>query len=205
MRQTETTKVITGRGRPLVALLVVAGLAVGAAAVFRVLDVVSPSLDPVAGGDLPTGAVTAADGVLPEGATVFDDRYPGVANLDATLLQALRTAAAAAAQAGVTFYVSSGWRSPAYQDQLLREAIVEHGSSAAARWVATSDKSLHVTGQAADIVGFDAQEWLSAYGAAYGLCQVYANEPWHYEWRSQAASQGCPGLYPDPTADPRLG
>jgi len=35
------------------------------------------------------GAVTEADGALPDGVTVFDDQYPGVANFDPDLLQAL--------------------------------------------------------------------------------------------------------------------
>jgi D-alanyl-D-alanine carboxypeptidase len=35
------------------------------------------------------GAVTEADGALPDGVTVFDHQYPGVANLDPDLLQAL--------------------------------------------------------------------------------------------------------------------
>jgi len=39
------------------------------------------------------GAVTEDDGVLPDGVTLFDDQYPGVANLDPDLLQALREAA----------------------------------------------------------------------------------------------------------------
>jgi hypothetical protein len=48
--------------------------------------------------------------------TVFDDQYPGVANLDPGLLQALREAATDAADDGVKFYVNSGWRSPEYAD-----------------------------------------------------------------------------------------
>src|SRR4030095_12153678 len=55
------------------------------------------------------GAVTEADGVLPDGVTVFDDRYPGVANLDPDLLQALRAAARDAADHGIDFSVNSGW------------------------------------------------------------------------------------------------
>jgi hypothetical protein len=35
------------------------------------------------------GAVTEADGALPDGVTVFADQYPGVANLDPDLLEAL--------------------------------------------------------------------------------------------------------------------
>src|SRR4029450_2707458 len=83
------------------------------------------------------GAVTEADGVLPDGVTVFDDQYPGVANLDRDLLQALRKAATDAADDGIELYVKSGWRSPEYQNQLLREAVSEYGSEEeAARWVA---------------------------------------------------------------------
>ena len=36
-------------------------------------------------------------------------------------------------------------------------------------------------------------------GAAYGLCQIYSNEPWHYELRPDAIEHGCPRLYADPT------
>src|SRR5688500_7567653 len=38
------------------------------------------------------GAVTEDDGALPDGVTVFDDEYPGVANLGPDLLHALREA-----------------------------------------------------------------------------------------------------------------
>ena len=31
-----------------------------------------------------------------------------------------------------------------------------------------------------------ATAWLSEHGAAYGLCQIYGNEPWHYELRPDA-------------------
>jgi hypothetical protein len=42
-------------------------------------------------------------------------------------------------------------------------------------------------------------------GAADGLCQIYRNEPWHYELRPAASRQGCPDMYPDPAHDPRMG
>ena len=137
--------------------------------------------------------------------TVLDDRYPGVANLAPDLLRALREAAADAADDGVTFYVNSGWRSPAYQNQLLREAVSTYGSEAnAARWVATADTSPHVSGNAVDIGNDDATAWLSAHGASYGLCQIYRNEPWHYELRPLAIGRWCPPMYADPTQDPRM-
>jgi LAS superfamily LD-carboxypeptidase LdcB len=137
--------------------------------------------------------------------TVFDDGYPGVANLDPDLLQALREAATDAADDGVKFYVNSGWRSAERQNQLLREAVSKYGSKEeAARWVATADTSPHVSGDAIDVAHSDATAWLSGHGAEYGLCQIYRNEPWHYELRPDAIDRGCPRMYADPTQDPRM-
>ncbi len=104
----------------------------------------------------------------------------------------------------MVFRVNSGWRSPRYQSGLLRDAVVKYGSAAeAARWVATPATSPHVAAVAVDL-GFDARAWLSEHGAAYGLCRIYANEPWHFELRPEAQDRGCPPLYPDPTNDPRM-
>jgi D-alanyl-D-alanine carboxypeptidase len=146
-----------------------------------------------------------ADGVVPDGTSVFDDEVPGVAKLNSDLLGAVRRAATDAADDGVQFYVDSGWRSPEYQERLLREAISKYGSQAAAtRWVATPNTSAHVKGDAVDIGPSAAAAWLSEHGAAYGLCQTYANEPWHYELRADAIARGCPPTYADPTHDPRM-
>ena len=143
-----------------------------------------------------------AGGALPRGTTVFDDDVPGVANLDPALLAALRAAAAEAARDGVRFYVDSGWRSRAYQERLFREAVARYGSvEAAARWVATPGRSAHVSGDAVDIAPA-AAAWLSVHGAAYGLCQIYANESWHYELRPEAADHGCPPMYADASRGP---
>jgi D-alanyl-D-alanine carboxypeptidase len=151
------------------------------------------------------GALGEADGALPDGATVFDDDFPAVANLDPALLGALRQAATDAADDGVEFFVDSGWRSPEYQEQLLREAVAKYGSEEeAARWVATPNTSAHVSGDAVDVGPFDATAWLSERGADYGLCQIYGNEPWHYELRPEAIDHGCPPMYADPTEDPRM-
>jgi D-alanyl-D-alanine carboxypeptidase len=151
------------------------------------------------------GALGEADGVVPDGVTVSDDEFPAVANLDPALLGALRQAATDAAGDGVEFSVDSGWRSPQYQEQLLREAVSKYGSEEeAARWVATADTSAHVSGDAVDIGHSDATAWLSEHGAGYGLCQIYRNEPWHYELRPEAIDHGCPPMYADPTQDPRM-
>ncbi|MBO3751882.1 M15 family metallopeptidase [Streptosporangiaceae bacterium NEAU-GS5] len=151
------------------------------------------------------GALGEADGAVPDGVTVFDDEIPGVANLDPALLGALRQAATDAAADGVEFQVNSGWRSPAYQNQLLREAVSKYGSEEeAAKWVATAETSAHVKGDAVDIGPVDAAAWLSKHGADYGLCQIYGNESWHYELRPDAIDHGCPAMYDDPTQDPRM-
>ena len=159
------------------------------------------------GGAASTGrlGLGEADGAVPDGTTVFDDEIPGVARLNSDLLGALRRAATGAADDGVQFYVDSGWRSPEYQERLLREAISKYGSEAeATRWVATPNTSAHVKGDAVDVGPSGAAAWLSEHGAAYGLCQIYANEPWHYELRSEAGDHGCPAMYADPAHDPRL-
>ena len=145
---------------------------------------------------------SAADGAVVDGTTVFDD-VPAVDNLDPRLLHALRQAATAAADDGVTFDVNSGWRSAAYQQRLLDQAIAKYGSkAAAARWVDTPTTSAHVSGDAVDLA-HDAAAWLAGHGAAFGLCQIYRNEAWHYELRPAAAEDGCPPMYADPTDDPR--
>jgi LAS superfamily LD-carboxypeptidase LdcB len=70
--------------------------------------------------------------------------------------------------------------------------------------VATPNTSAHASGDAVDIGPSGAAAWLSEHGAEYGLCQIYGNEPWHYELRPEAIDHGCPARYADPTHDPRM-
>ena len=91
------------------------------------------------------------------------------------------------------------------QAALLDDAVKKYGSEAAAeRWVATPDTSEHVKGEAVDLGPMKATDWLAQHGAAYGLCQIYANESWHFELRPDAVKHGCPALYADPTQNPRM-
>ncbi|MEV7610830.1 M15 family metallopeptidase [Microbacterium sp. NPDC089320] len=158
---------------------------------------VSPTVSP--------SSLTEADGVIrEEGAVSVFDETPAVSNLDSDLLAAVRAAATAAEQDGVSMHVNSGWRSAAYQQVLRQDAVIEYGSEEeAARWVATPENSEHVSGDAVDLGPLAAQDWLSRKGADFGLCQIYANERWHFELRPAAAANGCPLMYDDPTADPR--
>lgn len=161
---------------------------------------ISPDSPPVTDSATVTHSATAADGLIGDArVTVFDD-VPAVTGLDDALREALRRAARAAASDGVELRINSGWRSPAYQQQLLQEAVAKYGSAEeAARWVATAHTSEHVTGAAADIGPWRAADWLGRRGADFGLCRVYANEPWHFELRTDAATDGCPPMYADPT------
>lgn len=147
-----------------------------------------------------------ADGGVPRGVPIFDESLPSIANLDPALRETLTLAARDAGADGVRVVINSGWRSPRRQAQLFREAVSKYGSKeAAARWVAPTDTSSHVRGDAVDIGPEEARAWLSRHGAVYGLCQTYRNEPWHYELRPAAARRGCPPPYADPTHDPRSG
>ena len=57
--------------------------------------------------------------------------------------------------------------------------------------MATPNTSAHVSGDAVDIGPSVAAAWLSAHSAGYGLCQIYSNEPWHYELRPDAIITGA--------------
>jgi hypothetical protein len=175
----------------------VAGLLAAAAVIAAVLVAARPEASPSRSpADPPADSLQREERGAPPA--------PGVADLDRDLRRALRRAAADAARDGVAITVVSGSRSPEHQAELLEEAIATYGSYAeAARWVATPETSAHVSGDAVD-VDAAAADWLAARGAAYGLCRVYDNEPWHFELRPDAAAGGCPATYPDPTYDPRL-
>ena len=125
--------------------------------------------------------------------------------LDPDLRDALRAARAEAEADGVVLHVNSGWRSRAHQARLFRDAVDVYGSEEeAARWVATPDTSVHVSGDAIDVGPASAADWLAEHGRDVGLCRVYVNEPWHFELFADAPDDGCPRMYLDPTEDPRM-
>lgn len=148
-----------------------------------------------------TGLVrlTAADGYIGdgEGLSPFATEYPAVGNLDPELLEAVQHAATDAARDGVDLLITSGWRSARYQQALLDAAVAQYGNEAEARrWVNTPEKSTHVTGKAVDIGPTAADLWLQQHGNRYGLCQIYANEMWHFELATEPG-----GICPQPIAD----
>ena len=158
----------------------------------------APAMGPPASVSNPAGSLagveSADDGYIPVGGSVsaFDDDLPAIANLDAGLRAAVQAAATAAIADGYEFVVTSGWRSPRYQQSLLDAATVTYGSLEEARkWVNTPERSAHVTGDAVDIGHTDADSWLSQHGADYGLCQIYTNEMWHFELATEPGG-ACP-------------
>jgi zinc D-Ala-D-Ala carboxypeptidase len=117
---------------------------------------------------------------------------PELAEVDPALRHAMEQAMRDAAGSGVRIRVVSGGRSLAEQRELYDKAVAEHGA-AAAEWAVSPDQlSAHVKGLAVDVAPKEGAKWLREHGAKYGLCQVYANEPWHFE---RTATNGvCPRL-----------
>lgn len=129
--------------------------------------------------------------------TAFDTADPSIGRLDPTLLAAVQNATSAAAADGIAVTVTSGWRSPEFQQQLLDDAVVTYGSYPAARqYVQTPEQSRHVVGAAVDIGGPGADQWMITNGPRFGLCQIYANETWHFELTTDLFG-ACPALLPD--------
>ncbi|MCH9708338.1 MAG: M15 family metallopeptidase [Actinomycetia bacterium] len=145
------------------------------------------------------GAVDTVGGWLPDGVTLspFDSTNPILSQLDPMLLRAVQEAARSAQTQGIELRVTSGWRSAGFQQRLFDEGVRDYGSvEAAAEFVAPPGVSKHVTGQAIDIGPAEAARWLIAHGNRFGLCQIYANEIWHFELVADAQGN-CPPLRPN--------
>jgi D-alanyl-D-alanine carboxypeptidase len=146
-----------------------------------------------------SAAVDTWNGWLPDGKTFspFDTVSPPITRLDPLLLRAIQDATRAAAAAGVNITLTSGWRSQGFQQRLFADAVRQYGSvDVAQQFVASPDGSKHVLGQAVDVTGTGASDWLIRNGAQFGLCQIYANENWHFEIAVDDNGR-CPPLRPD--------
>jgi D-alanyl-D-alanine carboxypeptidase len=141
----------------------------------------------------------SAEGGLPDGQRLspFDLSSPAVNRLDPALLDAVERAADGGAAEGITIGLTSGWRSPEFQQQLFDDAVVQYGSvDIASQYVASPQVSKHVIGKAVDVGPASADDWLIRNGSAFGLCQIYANEIWHFELASDYGG-ACPPLRPN--------
>ncbi len=160
---------------------------------------------PMPAGELPAPIIDAglgvADGYVAVGETIsLDDDVPAITNLDPVLRAALEQAALDAAGRDIHFTFTDAWRSEHYQQYLFEQAVAQYGSEEEARrWVKPADQSHHVTGQAVDVATADAMDWLNRFGAAHGLCQIYANEAWHFEV-VEGVTEQCPEQLLDSSA-----
>lgn len=159
------------------------------------------SLNPFSLGSEPD----ASDGVIDDGdpASPFDETLPAISGLDPALLTATQAAAVDAEADGITLFITSGWRSERYQEWLYDDALSRYGSAEAAdEFVATGGSSTHLSGDAIDVGQTDAAYWMVENSARYGLCQIYANEVWHYELAVDATGV-CPTPYADASDRPK--
>jgi LAS superfamily LD-carboxypeptidase LdcB len=150
--------------------------------------------DPTGVPDVDASSIGVGDGFIAADETLspFDVDQPAVGNLNPNLLDAIQGAASDAATDGIEIRVNSGWRSARYQQYLLNQAVIEYGSEQEARkWVDTPEQSSHVAGNAVDIAPTAADDWLLRKGSRYGLCQIYANEIWHFELSIEPGGR-CP-------------
>lgn len=160
------------------------------------------SIGPSSDGDalsIGSSAIDTSGGSLPAGQMIspFDAANPIVEMLDPLLRKTIQDAAHAAAADGVDVSLTSGWRSRGFQQRLFDDAVRTYGSvDEASEFVASPDVSMHVVGRAVDIGPTNADDWLIRNGARFGLCQIYANEIWHFELAVDAHGN-CPPLRPN--------
>ena len=149
--------------------------------------------------DIGAAATDTFGGWLPDGVTLspFDVANPIVGSLDPALLGAIQDAARKAAAENIDIQINSGWRSRGFQQRLYDDAVRAYGSAdIASQFVASADTSKHVEGKAVDIAPVEADKWLIAHGRQFGLCQIYANEIWHFELAVDDQGR-CPPLKPN--------
>jgi zinc D-Ala-D-Ala carboxypeptidase len=143
--------------------------------------------------------LTDDDGYIPEGTSLtLDSELPAIQRLDPQLLEALRAADRTAVdEHGTTITIVDGWRSLRYQEYLFEQAVQKYGSEhEAERWAKRGADSSHVSGHAVDIGTADAMDFLNRFGSEWGICQIYANEAWHFELATAPGGE-CPQMQAD--------
>ncbi|MET8423230.1 M15 family metallopeptidase [Nocardia sp. NPDC004860] len=121
----------------------------------------------------------------------------GTDGLAPRLAAAYNDAATEAHNAGVSLWITSGYRTPAEQEALWEDGLQTYGSpEAARRWVLPPNESTHVTGEAIDVGPREGAQWLEDNGSHWGLCRMYDNEWWHYELATTPDGP-CPSRLPD--------
>ncbi|MGH1550633.1 M15 family metallopeptidase [Leifsonia poae] len=190
-----STNRFIGAASALLLAAALAGCAAGGSAAMA-----RPASLPAAGGATTADGLTDDDGYIPDGSSLsLDSDLPAVARLDPALLAALRDAQESMRRegAGHDITIADGWRSERYQEHLFAQAVQQYGSEEEAeKWVKRGSDSAHVRGEAVDIADAGAMDYLNRFGNAWGLCQTYANEAWHFELRTEPGGE-CPAQSAD--------
>ena len=149
--------------------------------------------------------LTYVDGILIANKTYAlpSDYNPGV---DSEAKEAFDRMQADAADEGLNIYISSGFRSYAYQEMLYERYVEKSGKAEADRYSARPGHSEHQTGLAFDLntidISFaDTQEyvWVKEHCAEYGFIIRYPEnkesitgymyEPWHLRYLGKETAQ----------------
>ena len=143
-------------------------------------------------------ALTLSGGAV-AGAQPGSSFAPGTEGLEPGLATAYTLASNEAAAAGVTMWITSGYRTPAEQQAMWEDGIATYGSpEAARRWVLPPEESNHVAGRAIDVGPMAGAAWLEENGFRWGLCRGFVNEWWHFELTT-IPGLPCPPMAPDAT------
>jgi len=124
----------------------------------------------------------------PADPSYYDEAPTG---LDPSVIAAWQRATADAAAQGVTLCLHDGKRSRQQQLDTFDDYVAQYGEAAAHQYVLPPEKSAHVAGWAIDVQPASASSWLEATNGSYGLCRMYDNEAWHFEWAA-TFELGCP-------------
>ncbi|MGZ6780414.1 MAG: M15 family metallopeptidase [Mycobacterium sp.] len=146
-----------------------------------------------------SAATDTIGGYLPDGQMLspFDVANPVIGWLAPPLLSAVQNAARGAKSDGVEVQITSGWRTKGFQQRLFEDGVRTYGSvEAAQQFVASPETSQHVVGKAIDVGPAEADIWMVRNGSRFGLCQIYANEIWHFELAADHNGT-CPPLRPN--------
>ena len=130
----------------------------------------------------PDGLISLGSGPLiaqPDSSGVVIEIHP-------LLVARFEAAKIAARIEGVTLYITSGLRTKERQMYLYKKEIAIRGSETeAAKWVLPPWYSHHPQGLALD-VNYPGDKagaaWLEVHGARFGLCRMYLNEWWHFDF-----------------------
>ncbi|WP_164479161.1 D-alanyl-D-alanine carboxypeptidase family protein [Nakamurella antarctica] len=120
-----------------------------------------------------------------------------VTGLDPNTAAAYLAARRGAAAVGIVMCLNDGKRSTSQQQATYDDYVTRYGVAVANQYVLPPEKSAHVVGFAIDVQPAAAFNWLAQTAGSYGLCRMYDNEAWHFEFsRTYAPPAARPDFRP---------